>query len=70
MPPAIQELAASIVHNPARVEVDPDFDNAIYMRVIPEKREPDKRLIAVALKEGGALAGARMVDGDRRVVIK
>jgi hypothetical protein len=60
--------------NPARVELDTDFgthkDDEMFMRTIPEKKEPNKQMIAKALKEDGTVRGARLVDGERRVVIK
>ena len=38
---------------------------AAYWRVIPEKREPDKKSIGEALKRGEAVPGAELVPSER-----
>ena len=54
----------SIKHTPSVViEDETDLDD-IYCRVIPEKREPDKRTILEALKGGVEIPGCRLVQSD------
>jgi hypothetical protein len=43
---------------------------AEFERVIPEKREPDKRKIAEALKAGNAVDGAELITGRTKLEIK
>lgn len=54
---------------PAIVEVTGDVPDQ-YQRVIPEKREPDKRAIAEALKQGLEVSGAQLIDGRTKLEIK
>jgi hypothetical protein len=57
-----------IVQNPAHVEVGmPDALPEQYVRVIPEKREPDKVKIGAALKAGDDVPGCRMAPGGTRL---
>lgn len=41
---------------------------ALYMREIPAKQEPDKTLIAKAIKDGHEVAGAKLVKKDRLTI--
>lgn len=54
---------------PAIVEVTGEVPEQ-YQRVIPEKREPDKRAIAEALKAGQEVAGAELITGRTKIEIK
>lgn len=45
------------------VDDDAQLDD-LYMRVIPEKREPDKRVIGEALKGGVSIPGCRLEQTD------
>ena len=52
--------------NPGAVIVaDASALPAVYWRVIPEKREPDKKGIGDALKRGEAVPGAELVPSER-----
>jgi ATP-dependent RNA helicase RhlE len=73
MPPAIQELASSIVHNPARVEVTPVSSTAerIEQHVCYVNRGDKTRLLAHFIKthpEGLVLAFVRMKHMANKVV--
>ena len=54
---------------PAMVDITGDVPES-FQRVIPEKREPDKRAIGDALKSGQALGFAVMIDGRTKLEIK
>lgn len=54
---------------PAIVDVTGDVPEQ-YQRVIPEKREPDKRAIADALKSGAELNFAHLISGRTKLEIK
>lgn len=54
---------------PAIVDVTGDVPEA-FQRVIPEKREPDKRAIMEALKAGQELEFAALIDGRTKLEIK
>lgn len=54
---------------PAIVEVTGDVP-AEFQRVIPEKREPDKRAISDALKAGNALPFAALIEGRTKLEVK
>jgi hypothetical protein len=57
--------------NPASVEVfQPELVPADYMREIPATQEPDKKLIAQALKEGFDVPGAKLVTDKVRLEVK
>ena len=57
--------SVSIRHTPsAFVEDDANLDD-LYVRVIPAKREPDKRIILEALKGGVEIPGCRLVQCGR-----
>lgn len=47
---------------------EPDLVPDEYTRVIPEDREPDKKLIAAAISEGIEVPGARIVKRDRLTI--
>ena len=54
----------SIRHTPS-VEVD-DVDKLddLYCRIIPARREPDKKILSEALKGGTVIPGCRLVTND------
>jgi hypothetical protein len=54
---------------PAVVDVTGEVPEQ-YQRVIPEKREPDKRAIGEALKAGETLEFAVLIDGRTKLDIK
>lgn len=54
----------SIRHTPSVVVEDADALEDLYCRVIPAKREPDKRLILEALKGGVEIPGCKLVQSD------
>lgn len=59
-------FSVSIRKNPPRLIVSDDSDiPAEYMRVIPERREPDKVSIARALKAGTEINGCRLESTTR-----
>ena len=59
-------FTVKIVNNPGKVEIE---EGAVvpdeYTRIIPEKREPDKKLIATTLKSGIGVNGCRFVQSTR-----
>lgn len=56
--------AISIRHTP-RVVIDDEASlDDLYVRIIPAKREPDKRIIGEALKGGVAIPGCRLEMSD------
>lgn len=50
-----------IQKNPPSVEIVPEAIPDDFMRVIPEKREPDKKKILDALQEGYDVPGAKLI---------
>ena len=56
--------ALSIRHTPSVVIEDENSLDTIYCRVIPEKREPDKRTILEALKGGVEIPGCKLVQSE------
>lgn len=52
-----------------KIVVDEDFDNPLYMRVIPESKEPDKPKIKESIKSGIEVQGARL-EQKKTVQIK
>ena len=54
----------SIRHTPTVFVEDDAVLDDLYCRVIPAKREPDKRVILEALKGGVEIPGCRMVQSD------
>lgn len=54
---------------PAIVDVTGEVP-AEFQRVVPEKREPDKRAIGDALKSGQVLAFATLIDGRTKLEVK
>lgn len=59
-------ITVALKNNPPSVEVFAADDIPdVYFRVIPEKREPDKKGIAIILKAGGAVPGCRMTVTQR-----
>lgn len=62
-------FALSIATNPAAVDVfEPGLLPSDYMREVPAYEEPDKVLIAKALKAGFDVPGARLVQSQRLAV--
>lgn len=62
-------FALSIANNPGAVDVfEPGLLPADYMREIPAYEEPDKALIAKALKSGFDVPGARLVQSQRLAI--
>lgn len=56
--------------NPGKVETDENFDLlGDYVRVTPASRKPNKLALAVALKQGSKVKGARMEPGAMRLVL-
>lgn len=55
---------ARIVKNPPAVEITGPIP-AEYERVIPERREPDRKKLAEELKAGVIIEGAQLVQGER-----
>lgn len=57
--------------NPPHVEIDTMvFDDGRFMYVPEVSPIPDKKAIRQHLDSGGTIEGARLVEGDRRVVIR
>ena len=56
--------ALSIRHTPTVEVTDPDRLDDLYVRIVPERREPDRRVIAEALKDGKDVPGCRIVMSD------
>ena len=62
-------FALSIANNPGAVDVfEPGLLPADYMREVPAYEEPDKALIAKALKAGFDVPGARLAQSQRLVI--
>ena len=59
-------FTAKIKANPPAVEIAPDVIlPSEFTRLIPARTEPDKTKLKDALKEGRAIDGVRLVQGDR-----
>lgn len=56
--------ALSIRHTPSVVVEDVNALDDLYVRVVPEKREADKRTILEALKGGVEIPGCKLVQSD------
>lgn len=67
-----QSSKFSIQQNPASVEVGLGVSGLPerFVRVIPEQREPDKRVIGQALKAGEEVPGCRLKPGGFRLVVR
>lgn len=60
--------ALSIRHTPTVAVDDADSLDDLYVRVIPAKREPDKRTILEALKGGVEIPGCKIVQSDSLMI--
>ena len=60
--------ALSIRHTPTAVVDDDSSLDDLYCRIIPAKREPDKRTILEALKGGVEIPGCRLVQSDSLMI--
>ena len=59
-------FTVKIVNNPGSVDIESVADvPPEYMRTIPEKKEPDKKLIASTLKSGIGVNGCKFVQSTR-----
>ena len=63
-------ITVAIQNNPPSVSVIAASEiPAAYLRIIPEKREPDKTAISAALKNGDDVPGCALIP-SRRIAIK
>ena len=63
-----QAYAISIRHTPTAVIEDETNLDDLYCRIIPAKREPDKRVILEALKGGVEIPGCHIVQSDSLMI--
>lgn len=59
-----QAYAISIRHTPTAVIEDETNLDDLYCRIVPAKREPDKKVILEALKGGVEIPGCHIVQSD------
>ena len=59
-----QAYSLSIKHTPTAVIEDESNLDDLYCRIVPAKREPDKKVILEALKGGVEIPGCKLVQSD------